>query len=292
MVDTAGMAITRRSRRKRADADGASDPTTGTVPDPAPEPLASKVTAGPEPQRRASGRFSVADLGPVLLVRAAHPRQALLTAAGVAAAAALAGRSSRELGLVFATVLVGQAVLGWHNDLVDRRRDAAHDAAGKPVAQDRLDPGTVWFALICGVLLVVPLSVANGVTAGSAYLLSLVAGLMGNVVLRTGLLSWVPWAVSFALYPAFLSYGGWGGDAHGDPPEIAITVLAALLGIGVHVLVALPGLVADNEDGQRHLPLRIALRIGAAKLLVLACVYTGLVIVGLLVAGNAVGLSQ
>ncbi|MCW2738148.1 MAG: hypothetical protein JWN97_2792, partial [Nocardioides sp.] len=165
-------------------------------------------------------------------------------------------------------------------------------AAGKPVAQDRLDPGTVWFALICGVLLVVTLSVANGVTAGSAYLLSLVAGLMGNVVLRTGLLSWVPWAVSFALYPAFLSYGGWGGDAHGDPPEIAITVLAALLGIGVHVLVALPGLVADNEDGQRHLPLRIALRIGAAKLLVLACVYTGLVIVGLLVAGNAVGLSQ
>ena len=45
-----------------------------------------------------------------------------------------------------------------------------------------------------------------------------------------------------------------------------MTVLAALLGVGVHVLRALPGLVADNEDGWRHLPLRLALRTGAPRL--------------------------
>ncbi len=232
------------------------------------------------------------ELGPVLLVRTAHPRQAVLTAAAVAGAAALAGRSARELGLVFGTVLVGQSILGWHNDLVDRHRDRSHQTPGKPLAQDRLDPGTVWFALLCAVLLVVPLSVANGVIAGSAYLISLAVALLGNVVLRRGLLSWLPWALSFALLPAFLSYGGWGGAATGNPPEIVITVLAGLLGIGVHFLRALPGLVHDNEDGLRHLPLRLALKIGATRLLILSSVYTAAVLVALLAAGASVGLGQ
>ena len=86
-------------------------------------------------------------------------------------------------------------------------------------------------------------------------------------MLRRGLLSWLPWAASYALYPAFLSYGGWGGAGDRRPAEPALVVLAALLGVGVHVLCALPGLVADNEDGYRHLPLRLALRIGATRLL-------------------------
>src|SRR5689334_25057182 len=65
----------------------------------------------------------LARLTPVLLVRAAHPRQALVTAAGLAVAAALSGRPGREVALVAATVLVGQGVLGWDNDLVDERAD-------------------------------------------------------------------------------------------------------------------------------------------------------------------------
>jgi hypothetical protein len=196
------------------------------------------------------------------------------------------------VALVFATVLVGQAILGWHNDLMDRRRDERRLPSGKPIADGYLDPGTAWFALICGVLLVVPLAVSNGVTAGCLYLASLGIGLVGNVVLRRGLLSWVTWAAAFALYPAFLSYGGWGGEATGNPPQVAMVVLAALLGVGVHVLSALPGLVADHEDGHRHLPLRLALKIGATRLLVLALAWTVLDVVGLLVVGNAVGLSR
>ena len=73
-------------------------------------------------------------------------------------------------------------------------------------------------------------------------------------------------------------------------PAPAMVVLAALLGAGVHVLCALPGLVADHEDGYRHLPLRIALRTGATRLLVLALVWTVLDVVALLVVGDAVGL--
>ena len=245
-----------------------------------------------EPLAQRERRRALAHTTPVLLLRAAHPRQALLTAGGLAIAAAISGRPGREVGLVLATVLVGQAILGWHNDLVDRRRDATRLPSGKPIADGYLDPGTAWFALICGVLLVVPLSIQNGVTAGAAYLASVGVGLVGNVVLRNGWLSWLPWALAYALYPFFLSYGGWGGAATGEPPEPALVVLAALLGIGVHVLCALPGLVADHEDGLRHLPLRIALRIGATPLLVLALAWTVLDVVAMLVVGNSVGLAR
>jgi 4-hydroxybenzoate polyprenyltransferase len=299
------MAIIKRARTKGArvaSSSGAAPETRedpGGRPDEAPEApedagdsLTPATSTPTGPQRRAPRKSVVAGSWPVLLLRTAHPRQALLTAVGLAVAAALSGRSVPEVGLVLATALVGQAILGWHNDLVDRARDRRHDPAGKPIGGGLLDPGTAWFALICGVLLVVPLSISNGVTAGSAYLIALVVGLLGNVVLRRGLLSWLPWAVSYALYPAFLSYGGLGGDAAGSPPEISITVLAVLLGVGVHFLRALPGLVADHEDGWRSLPLRVALKTGATRLLIISLAWTALCLAGLLVTGSLVGLSQ
>lgn len=242
----------------------------------------------PEP-----ARFSLRNLTPFLLVRASHPRLALVTAVGMTVAGALAGRPSRELLLILGTVLVGQVILGWFNDLVDRKRDARHQLTGKPLADGRLDPGTVWFCLALAILLVVPLSVANGRYAGSAYLGSLAIGLIGQWVwLRKGFLSWLPWAASYALYPAFLSYGGWGGQAKGAPPELLVTGLAALLGIGVHFLTALWGLVPDNEDRWTYLPLKLGLKIGASRLLWVAGTYTALVVVALAFAGTYVGLSQ
>jgi len=258
-------------------------------PDPAPD-------AAPDPDQdpdEEPAPLSLRNLTPFLLVKAAHPRQALLTAVGMTVAAALAGRPSRELLLILGTVLTGQVVLGWFNDLVDRRRDARHQRTGKPLADGRLDPGTLWFCLALAVFVVVPLSVANGLYAGSAYLLSLAIGLAGQWVwLRKGFLSWLPWAAAFALYPAFLSYGGWGGQERGATPELLVTGLAALLGIGVHLLTALWGLVPDNEDGWTYLPLKLGLRIGASRLLWVAVTYTVVVLVGLAFAGTYVGLSQ
>ena len=229
---------------------------------------------------------------PVQLLRAAHPLHALATALVLGVAASVSGRDAREATLVALTVLVGQAVVGWHNDLVDQRRDRAHGRPGKPIASGALEGGSVWFAVTCGVLLVVPLALGNGVTAGSAYLLSLAVAVVGNVVLRRTAFSWVAWAVSFGLLPAFLSYGGWGGQAQGDPPTIVMTVLVALLGVCVHFLLALPDLVDDNADGMRHLPLRVALRIGAPRLLLVAAALTVFVAAAIAVAGLTVGLRQ
>ena len=137
----------------------------------------------------------------MLLLRAAHPRQGVLTALAVGLAALLLGREAREVGVVAAAVLVGQCVAGWHHELVDRGRDRRHQADRadrRPLPGDDLDPGTVWFAVACGPLLVVPLSMTTGVLAGLCYLAALLVTLLGNLVLRRGVLSWLPWAVSFA----------------------------------------------------------------------------------------------
>jgi hypothetical protein len=102
----------------------------------------------------------------------------------------------------------------------------------------------------------------------------------------------VPWAISFGMLPAYLSYGGWGGQAVGDPPETAITILAALLGIGVHFMRAVWGLVDDHEDGWTYLPLKLGLRLGATRLLALSTVYTVGIVIALAVVASDVGLSR
>jgi 4-hydroxybenzoate polyprenyltransferase len=226
------------------------------------------------------------------LVLAAHPLTTLVMTLAVTAAAALTGRTLLECGLVAATVLCGQLTIGWMNDVVDRHRDLAVGRQDKPVALGWVDPGTVAFSVACVVLLLVPLSVSTGTYAGLAYLGAVASAWLYNLWFKRTALSWLPYVVSFGLLPAFLSYGGLGGGMHGGAPTWTMTVLAALLGIGVHFLTALPDLVEDNQNGVRHLPLRVALRIGAPRLLWVSVVWTSVVAAGLVVAALTVGVTR
>ncbi|GGU44878.1 UbiA family prenyltransferase [Nocardioides albus] len=256
-----------------------------------PERTQASASAVPDaPAGRESVMDKIGNWAPFLLIRSAHPRQAVLTAIGLAGAAVIAGLTTREVALIAVTVLVGQAVLGWHNDLVDQAVDHRHERDGKPISDGRLEPGGVWFALCCGVLLVIPLSVTSGTVAGLFYLGSLVLGMLANVLLRRGLLSWFLWAAAFACYPGYLSYAGWAGEPAGGPPHWAMVALAAALGVGVHFLTALWGLVADNEDGWTYLPLKAGLKLGAGKLLLVTLVYIAAVIGGMLYVASVVGL--
>ena len=216
-------------------------PSTRAVP--------TRAGADPRPVRR---RLLLL-VGPPTRGRRWSPR-------GLTAAAALAGRPLREVGLVAATVLVGQALLGWADDLADRERDAADDARDKPLAAGRLDPGTVWFALTCAVAARRTPRGGQRAPRRGAYLALLVVAAVGNRFLRHELLSFVPWVASFALYPAFLAYGGWGGVGSPTPPDAGDGRPGGALGLGVHVLLALPGLVHDHEEGERSFPMLVALR--------------------------------
>jgi 4-hydroxybenzoate polyprenyltransferase len=226
------------------------------------------------------------------LLLCCHPLPAAAMTVAMTIAAALTGRPALECGLVALTIGSGQLTVGWINDVVDADRDRAVGRQDKPIAAGWIDSRTVTFATGCMTLVVIPLSIANGTAAGIAHLAAVLSAWLYNLTFKQTVLSWLPYAVSFGLLPAFLSYGGLGAGMHGSPPTIAMTVLAALLGIGIHFLNALPDLAEDSQTGVRHLPLRIAQRMGASRLLLVSAIYTGVVAVGIVVAGLTVGVRQ
>jgi 4-hydroxybenzoate polyprenyltransferase len=226
------------------------------------------------------------------LVRAAHPKQAVFLAAVLGVLAAVDGRAEREYLSTAAAVLAVQLSLGLSNDLSDQHHDYRAQTVGKPIASGALPASRASYWMIVLILLAVPLSVQNGSVAGLALLLTLPIGWAHNRWLHRTAFSWLGWTLSAALMPAFLSYGGWAGGLHGDPPTYAVTGAAAAVGFCLHFVTTLGDLVEDNKAGARNLPLRIALRIGAPRLLVLTILLTTAAVAGLVVASLTIGLRQ
>ena len=238
-----------------------------------PPPAATPTGRGrPDATGAAAAPLRLRDLGRSLLVRAAHPRQALLTALGAGRRRRAGRPPAREVGLV----LGHRAGRPGDPRLAQRpgRPRARRRATSAPASRSPtglLDPGTVWFASPCAAAArrtARPSS--NGVTAGCAYL----ARARGRPARqrRAARRRCCPGCRGrrrSRSTPRSCRTAAGAARPSGDPARaVAMTVLAALLGVGVHFLRALPGLVPDNEDGLRHLPLRIALRIGAPRLLV------------------------
>ncbi len=214
-------------------------------------------------------------------LRAVHPRQALVVAVVVGGLVALTRENAARQVLVSAgAVFLAQLIMGLLNDLVDLHRDRVSGARNKPIADGLIPPGNASFAIAVLLLLVIPLSLQNGTTAGLFLLATLPVGYVHNRWLHTTALSWLGWAVTFVLLAYFVTYGGWGHEADGSAPLTSFLLLCAALGVCVHFLTALPDLVVDNQARVRHLPMRIALRTGAPRLLVVMIIVT----VGVLVA--------
>jgi 4-hydroxybenzoate polyprenyltransferase len=228
----------------------------------------------------------------VSLLLSCHPLPALAMTVLLTVAAALTGRPAVECLLVAATVASGQLTIGWVNDVVDRDRDRRAGRTDKPVALGWIEPRTVLLATGCAVVVLVPLSLANGWAAGVAHLTLVLSAWAYNLHLKSTVLSWLPYAVGFGALPAFLSYGGLGIGLHGAPPTVAMTVLAALFGVGVNFLNALPDVEEDEATGVRHLPLLVARRTGAPLLMRISAALTTVVVLAIVVAGITGGVRQ
>lgn len=226
------------------------------------------------------------------LVQCAHPKQALLLAAVMSTLAAVDGRPVREFLAVAAAVLAVQLSLGLSNDLSDQPHDYRAETPGKPLAAGTVTANSASYWMMVLILLAVPLSAMSSVVAAIALLVTVPIGWVHNRWLHRTSLSFVGWTLSAALYPAFLAYGGWAGTSHGAAPTWAVTAAAGAVGFCAHLVTSLGDLVADNKSGARTLALRIALRIGAPRLLLVTIVLSALSVTGLVVAGLTVGLRQ
>lgn len=220
----------------------------------------------------------------------AHPRQAVVLAVVLGGLAYASGRPLREAGIAAAAVLLVQLVCGLLNDVFDRDTDRRGGTGGKPIADGRVPTGNAVYVLVILLLVSAPLSLQNGTAAGAALLLTYVVAVLHNWVLHRTVFSWVGWTATFALFPTFLSYGGWGGGVHGGPATWWVTGAAALFGFCMHFATTLPDLVDDNRSGVRNLPLVVALRTGAPRLLVITGVVTAVAIAGIVLVALGPGL--
>jgi 4-hydroxybenzoate polyprenyltransferase len=230
------------------------------------------------------------------LLLACHPAPTAAMTLALGSGAALSGRGAVQSALVAATVLSGQLTVGWVNDLVDADRDREAGRTDKPVAQGLVPRSTVVAATGAVVPVVVVLSLANGTESGLAHLAAVASAWVYDLPLKRTAFSWLPYAVSFGLLPAFLSYGGLGfGTLPGSrsaPPTAELTVLAGLMGVGIHLLNTLPDLAEDEANGLRHLPLRLAGRLGRRRLRTVSVGFTAAVAVGMAVSARTVGLRR
>ena len=96
----------------------------------------------------------------------------------------------------------------------------------------------------------VPLSLASGWRAGLCHLVGVGGGWAYNLGLKRTLLSWLPYALSFALLGAFLSLGLPGHPA----PHWWVLAAAALLGVGAHFLNVVPDVEATGAPASSGSP--------------------------------------
>ncbi len=186
------------------------------------------------------------------LLAAAHLGPALAVTVMATAYAAALDLSAARTALVGAAVLAGQLSIGWSNDLLDLRRDRAVARADKPLATGAVSERVVRTACAVAVAAAVALSLACGPVAGVVHLGLVAAGWAYNLGLKATVVSWLPYAVAFGGLPIFVHLAG---DV--DLPAATVPAATALLGVGAHLLNALPDLADDRATGVVGLPHRL-----------------------------------
>lgn len=191
------------------------------------------------------------------LLGASHPGPVLAVTVITVLLAAGLGHDLRSGAVVTAAVAAGQLGIGWSNDLIDATRDRQVGRRDKPLARGDLTGRSVRIAAAAALVAAVALSLACGARSALVHLLLVVgSGLLYNVGLKSTAWSFAPYAVAFGSLPAVVEL------ARPDPalPPVWVVVTGALLGVGSHLLNALPDLAADAATGVSGLPHRLGAR--------------------------------
>ena len=176
------------------------------------------------------------------------------------AEAAPRGFGSWRLALVALAMLMAQFSVGWSNDAVDAGRDAVAGRTDKPAATGLISVRSLWLAAAGALVATLALSAVIGPVTMAIDALVTAAAWAYNLGLKATALSGLTYVLGFGPLPAYAT-----SALPGHPmPRVAVTVAAALLGLGAHFANVLPDLAEDARSGVRGLPQRVASRFGAA----------------------------
>lgn len=187
------------------------------------------------------------------LIGACHPIPSIAVTAVAGAFAVAAGRGSAGTAAVTLTVLASQLSVGWHNDLVDAQRDRVAGRTEKPIVAGRVSARSVRLASTLAAAAFVGLAATQGPAAGLIAVVAWASAIAYNIRVKGTALSFLPYAVSFGLLPAFVTVGG----VEHEWPPLWVIAAAALLGIAAHFANVLPDLEADRRTGVWGLPQRL-----------------------------------
>ncbi|WP_239069163.1 UbiA family prenyltransferase [Cellulomonas phragmiteti] len=190
------------------------------------------------------------------LARASHLGPTVVVTGLCTALAVGVGAPPPTVLLVLGVVLAGQLSIGWSNDWLDAARDRAVGRADKPVVSGGVTPATLRTAALVALVMSVLLSLPAGPAAVLAHGTAVAMGWAYNLGLKATVASWVPYAVAFGLFPAFVVLALPGSAL----PAGWLVAVGALLGVGAHLANVLPDLEDDAATGVRGLPHRLGRR--------------------------------
>jgi 4-hydroxybenzoate polyprenyltransferase len=195
------------------------------------------------------------------LIIACHPLPCLAVTAMatlLTAEAAPPGFAAGRLALVALAMLAGQLSVGWSNDAIDADRDAAAGRIDKPAAAGLISVRALWLAAGGALVTTIAVSAAIGPVTLAIDALVIAAAWAYNLGLKATAWSGLMYVLGFGPLPAYAT-----SALPGHPlPRLAVTVAAALLGLGAHFANVLPDLADDARSGVRGMPQRVAARFG------------------------------
>jgi 4-hydroxybenzoate polyprenyltransferase len=189
--------------------------------------------------------------------RASHLGPTLVVSSATTALALSAGRGWSSAWVYFA-VLAGQCCVGWSNDAFDAVRDRQVNRVRKPTVAGLVAPLSLRRASTGAFVFCVALSFASGWRAALVHIVAVLAAIGYNAGIKATFLSAVPYAISFALLPAFVTLG----LASHLWPQPIVMLAAALVGVGAHFINAVKDIEADRLTSVRGLPQRLGFRLG------------------------------
>lgn len=202
------------------------------------------------------------------LLVASHLVPSLAISALVAVFAAQAAPHGMGPVLTGPAMLAGQLSIGWCNDACDAARDAAAGRTDKPVATGVISVRVVWIAAYAALLAALAMALAISVSTGVLLAVIVGAAWAYNLGLKSTSASGLAYILGFGPLPAYAA-----STLPGHPvPLWAVTVAAALVGLGGHFADVLPDLAADRATGVNGLPQQVAARWGAGAVRTLALV--------------------
>lgn len=148
------------------------------------------------------------------------------------------------------TVLAGQLIVGWSNDLIDYSDDLAHRRMKKPLVAATISLQVIQKAILIDIVILLLLTFIgpfNGVF-GVLHLLAITSAIVYNLKLKQTVFSFFPYALSFALLPITIL------GVTNNPIKWWFPTIGALFGVGAHVANVFKDLEHDRESGIKGLP--------------------------------------